>query len=136
MRQENKEQENITLRWKIDKDIELYRFYLEVSVKAAAFLMGVTGAIASYVLSNPRYHVVWVALVFPALMNTGFAGLFLYSSKEAKRIAKLHKEACIELGVSDFNMNPLKSVCRIFGFMCGVATVSLLLIMGFYSPTD
>jgi hypothetical protein len=133
MQQENKD--ITTLRWKIDKDIELYRFYLDVSVKAAVFLMGVTGAIASYVLSNPRNHIVSVALAFPALMNAGFAVLFFYSIREAKRIAKLHKEACIELGVSEFNMNPLRSVCQIFGFMCGVATVGLLLIMGFYSPT-
>lgn len=136
MPQENKEQEDrdITLRWKIDKDIELYRFYLEVSVKAAVFLMGVTGAIASYVLSNPRNHIVSVALAFPALMNVGFAVLFVCSIREAKRIAKLHKEACGKLGVSEFNMNPLRSVCQIFGFMCGVAAI-VLLIMVFYSPT-
>lgn len=26
-----------TLRWKIDKDVELYKFYLDVSVKGAVF---------------------------------------------------------------------------------------------------
>lgn len=128
------EDENMTtLRWKIDKDIELYRFYLDMSVKAAVFLMGVTGAITSYVLSNPRNHIVSVALAFPALMNGGFAVLFFYSIGEAKRIANAHKEACKELGVSEFNMNPLRSVCQIFCLMCGVATVGLLLIIGFYS---
>jgi hypothetical protein len=132
MQQEDKD---MTLRWKIDKDIELYRFYLDVSVKAAVFLMGVTGAIASYVLSNPGNQIVSIALAFPALMNAGFAVLFFYSSIEANRIANLHKEACAELGVSEFNMNPLRSVCQIFCLMCGVATVGLLLIMGFYLPT-
>ncbi|MCI0563045.1 MAG: hypothetical protein MN733_31595 [Nitrososphaera sp.] len=131
MQQEDKD---TTLRWKIDKDIELYRFYLDISVKAAVFLMGLTGAISSYVLSNAdSKNIVGIALAFPALMNAGFAVLFFYSSIEAKRIANLHKEACEELGVSEFNMNPLRSVCQIFCLMCGVATVGLLWLMLFYN---
>ena len=59
-----------TLRWKIDKDIQLYQFYLDMSVKAAVFLMTVTGAIASYALTN-RGHIPRIVLLFPALMNGG-----------------------------------------------------------------
>jgi hypothetical protein len=120
-----------TLRWKIDKDLELYRFYLDMSVKAAVFLMTVTGATASYVLSNARSHVSGVALTFPALMNAGFAVLFFYSIREAKRLFCLHKEACRELGVPAFNMNPLRAVCEIFCLMCGAAAVGLLLLMAY-----
>ena len=122
-------------RWKIDKDIELYRFYLDVSIKTAVFLMGITGAIVSYVLSNPGNQIVSIALAFPALMNAGFGVLFFYSIGEAKRIARLHKDACTQLGIPEFNMEPLRSVCQILCLMCGVATVGLLLIMGFYLPT-
>lgn len=127
MQQQNDE---TTLRWKIDKDIELYRFYLDISVKAAVFLMGITGAIASYVLSNTEGRIVSIALAFPALMNAGFAVLFFYSIREAKRLSDLHKEACKELQVSEFNMNPLKAVCQIFSLMFSVAALALLLFMG------
>ena len=120
-----------TLRWKVDKDLELYRFYLDISVKAAVFLMTVTGATASYVLSNERRDVSGVALIFPALMNTGFAVLFFYSIREAKRLFRLHKKACGELGVPEFNMKPLIAVCRIFCLMFGVTAVGLLLLMAY-----
>ena len=126
------EEKDITLRWKIDKDIELYRFYLDISVKAATFLMGATGAIASYVLLGKNTEIVSKALAFPVLMNAGFAVLFFYSIREAKRIAHLHKEACEELGIPEFNMNPLRSVCQIFCFMFIIATAGLFLLMIYY----
>jgi len=120
-----------TLRWKIDKDIQLYSFYLDVSVKAAVFLMAVTGGIASYVLSKPSSPILSIALAFPAIVNAGFTVLFFYSITEAERIARVHIEACKELGVPEFNMNPLEAVCKIFCLMCAVVTVGLLLLMTF-----
>jgi hypothetical protein len=120
-----------TLRWKIDKDIQLYSFYLDVAVKASVFLMAVTGGIASYVLSKPASPIISIALAFPAIVNAGFTVLFFYSITEADRIAQVHTEACKELGVPEFNMNPLDAVCKIFCLMCAVATVGLLLLMAF-----
>lgn len=119
------------LRWKIDKDIELYSFYLDVSVKASVFLMAVTGAIASYILSKPENPIVALALAFPAVVNAGFAVLFFYSIAQAKRIARVHVETSKALGVPEFNMNPLKSVCEIFCLMCAVATVGLVALMAY-----
>jgi|GEM_PF-2033252 len=118
-----------TLRWNIDKDLELYKFYLDVSVKAAVFLMAVTGAIASYVLSKPGNKIISVALGFPAIVNAGFTVLFFYSIPQVKRMAQIHIEASRELGVPEVNMNPLRSLCTIFGLMCAVATVGLLFLM-------
>jgi uncharacterized membrane protein YbjE (DUF340 family) len=117
-----------TLRWRIDKDLEVYRFYLDVSVKTVVFLMAVTGAIVSYVLSNASSHVSTAALLFPILMNAGFAALFVYSRTEAKRLFRLHTEACQELELPPFNMNPLRAVCEIFSVMCTAATIGLVLL--------
>jgi hypothetical protein len=117
------------LRWKIDKDIELYKFYLDVSVKGAVFLMAVSGAIASYVLSKPGGMIISIALSFPAIVNAGFAVLFFYSRIEAKRIELVHIETSRELGVPEVNMKPLRSICKIFCLMCLVATVGLLFLM-------
>jgi hypothetical protein len=118
-----------TLRWKIDKDIELYKFYLDVSVKGAVFLMAVSGAIASYVLSKPGGTIISTALAFPAIVNAGFTVLFFYSLTEAKRMEQVHIEASKELGVPEINMKPLRSICKIFCLMCAVATVGLLFLM-------
>jgi hypothetical protein len=120
------------LRWKIDRDTELYRFYLDTVVKAAVFLMTVTGAIASYTLSHTG-TIISIALIFPALLNGGFALLFYYSITEAKRIADVHEKSSAELGVDAFNMAPLRSVCQIFTLICGVATLGLLFLMGYIS---
>lgn len=57
-----------TLRWKLDKDIQVYLFYLDVSVKTSVFLMAVTGGIASYVLSKPVGPPI-LALPFPAIFE-------------------------------------------------------------------
>jgi hypothetical protein len=122
---------DMTLRWKIDKDLELYQFYLDVSVKGAVFLMTVTGAIASYILSNPRSHIANIALTFPAVMNAGFAVLFFYSIGESNRMFELHKETCRELGIAAVNMKPLRSVCQLFALMFSVAAVGLILLMVF-----
>ena len=117
-----------TLRWKIDKDIELYRFYLDMSVRAVVFLMTVTGAIASYVLAAGG--LAGIALAFPALMNGGFALLFFYSIGEARRLSDLHRQSCEELGLPAYNMDPLRSLCQIFCLMCSVAAAGLLLLIG------
>ena len=120
-----------TLRWKIDKDLELYQFYLDVSVKGAVFLMTVTGAIASYILSDARGKFSSIALTFPTVMNAGFAVLFFYSIGESNRLFELHKEACRKLGIAAYNMKPLRSVCQLFALMFSVAAVGLILLMAF-----
>jgi hypothetical protein len=38
---EKHEDEATTLNWKIDKEIDLYKFYLDIAVKAAIFLLTV-----------------------------------------------------------------------------------------------
>jgi hypothetical protein len=120
------EDRTATLRWRIDKEIGLYQFYLDIAVKAAIFLMAVTGAIASYVLANTDKPVLSLALAFPALMNAGFAVLFFYSVAESRRLFELHAEASRELAVPEFNLGPLRSVCQLLSLICGAATVGLL----------
>ena len=120
------EDRTITLRWRIDKEIALYQFYLDIAVKAAIFLMAVSGAIASYVLANTDKPVLSLALAFPALMNAGFAILFFYSTAESRRLFELHAEASRELAVPEFNLGPLRAVCLLFSLICSTATVGLL----------
>ena len=123
---EKPEDNATTLRWKIDKEIDLYKFYLDIAVKATIFLMTVTGAIASYVLANTRTPILGLALIFPAVMNAGFSLLFYFSISESRRLFNLHAKASKDLEIPEFNMGPLPSVCQLFSLLCGVATVGLL----------
>ena len=120
--------EGTTSRWKVDKDIELYRFYLDVSVKAAVFLMTVTGVTTSYVLASRHDRITALALLFPALIDLSFAVLFFSSIPPATRLYREHQRTCAALGVADFDMRPLGAVCTIFGIVCGVAGLGLLLL--------
>jgi len=115
-------------RWKVDKDIELYRFYLDVSVKATVFLLTVTGATASYVLANRQDRVTALALLFPALINLCFAVLFFSSIPPSARLYREHRKTCDQLPVAAFDMRPLGAVCLIFAIVCSMAGVGLLLL--------
>jgi hypothetical protein len=119
------------LRWEIDRDIELYKFYLDVSVKGA-----VSGGIASYVLSKPSGTIISIALAFPAIVNAGFTILFFYSMDEARRMEHVHFEASKKLGVTEVNMKPLRSVCAIFCLMCAIASAGLFFLMAYHLRSD
>ena len=65
------------LRWKLDKDLELYRFYMDIAMKAAVFVTSAAGAITSYVLANPNIGVIsCLGLLILTVMNIGFAVLY------------------------------------------------------------
>ena len=123
------ENANATLRWEIDKDIDLYKFYLDLSVKVVAFLMATTGALTSYYFSQPASPLFALSLLFPALMNAGFAVLFGFSIERAREIQKDHVATSQKLGVEPFDMNPLRSICQLFCWMCSLATLGLLLVV-------
>jgi hypothetical protein len=123
------------LRWKLEKDIETYQFYLDVSVKASIFLMAVTGGIASYVLSHTDTRAVAVSLLFPAFLNAGFAVFFAYSVEEARRIVEIHIDVSRALGLPEVNMRPLRAVCQLFCMMCAVAAIGLLVLMAYQLAT-
>src|ERR1700759_4981331 len=107
----------IVLRWKLEQDIQTYRFYLDVGVKASIFLMAVTGGIVSYVLSNTNTRIIAISLAFPSLLNAGFAVFYAYSVIEARRIQEVQAEISRALGLPIVNMRPLRAVCQLFCMM-------------------
>ncbi len=57
--------------WKeIETDLTLYRFYLEIILKTAAFVMALTGAILSYYLGQQSGAPLRQALWLPILLGT------------------------------------------------------------------
>src|SRR5262249_15157474 len=99
------EPREVTLRWRIDKDLALYQFYLDISVKALVFLMAVSGAVASYALSpHPGNRMITISLLFPAILDGGFAVLFFYSAREATTLSDAHKKTCQQLKIAEYNM--------------------------------
>lgn len=63
--------------WKeFDKEVEMYKFYLEIVLKTSIFVFGITGAITSYCLANVTQSLIKFSLLLPLVMNAGFACMF------------------------------------------------------------
>jgi len=61
--------------------IDLYKHYLELSLKVNIFYYAVTGAILSFYFSNPySSKIIKYSLILPFLMSILFATIFIYSS--------------------------------------------------------
>ena len=113
---------------KLEKDIDLYKFYLDISIKTAIFVFGITGALVSYYFSGKQSLAVY-ALLFPAVMNCEFFILFRASIAASNKLRDSHEHTCRQLELQPaFDMNPLPSVCMIFSSMYFLATVGLLTI--------
>jgi hypothetical protein len=65
------------LLWKqYESEIDLYKHYLELTLKFNAFYYAVTGAIVSFYFTKSDIPLVKYALLFPVLMSLAFGMLF------------------------------------------------------------
>lgn len=60
--------------------VDLYRFYLDLSVKVQLFYYGITGAILSFYFTHTQDPLVRYALCLPILMSFVFSGIFFYGA--------------------------------------------------------
>ena len=58
--------------------VDLYKHYLELTLKLNVFYYAVTGAIVSFYLSRHQPGVLKYVLVLPVVMGLGFALLFIF----------------------------------------------------------
>ena len=113
---------------KLEKEIDLYKFYLDIAIKTAIFAFGITGALVSYYFSS-KQPLAGYALLFPAVMNYGFFILFRASIAASNELRDSHESTCLQLEWQPaFDMRPLPSVCTIFSWMYLLATIGLLII--------
>jgi len=65
--------------------IDLYKHYLDLSLKVNIFYYAVTGAILSFYFTNPyNSNIIRYSLLLPFLMSLLFAAIFIYSSNILK----------------------------------------------------
>lgn len=57
--------------------VELYKFYMDLTVKFNVFYYAVTGAILSFYFANQNIDDVKYSLLLPILMSIAFAGFFI-----------------------------------------------------------
>ena len=109
--------------------MDLYKHYLEMTLKFNGFYYAVTGAVLSFYFSNaanvgvPRY----ILLVFPVIMSLGFGGFFLWVAGLVKHTRMQVMEIVERLGFSVFpEMRVLTVILRLSGILFMVVALGLL----------
>ena len=60
--------------------VELYKFYMDLTVKFNVFYYAVTGAILSFFFANPHIDDIEFSLVLPLIISVAFAAFFIYGA--------------------------------------------------------
>ena len=115
--------------WRIDKDLELYSSYLDITLKATTFVLAITGAITSYYLAHHKETLIVLSLVLPLIMNVGFLVLALYSIGVAQRIEASHIKNCLAAEIEPYNLRPLPSMLRISAAIFFLSSLGLVFIL-------
>ena len=119
------------IAWReLEKDIELYKFYLDLIVKSAIFVFGITGGVISYYFANESKPLVLYSLIVPLLMNSGFFVIYIFSVNFAETLRNSHYLVCEKAGVLiPYEMSPLPSILRLLSLMYGLSGGSMLLFL-------
>ena len=72
--------DNATLWKQYELLVELYKFYMKLTIKINLFYYGITGAILSFYFTHPNTPVVVYAIGLPILMSVVLAGIFFYGA--------------------------------------------------------
>lgn len=62
--------------------VDLYKFYLDISVKVNAFYYAVTGSILAYHFQNASNHFARLALLLPIAFSFAIGMVFLYGASQ------------------------------------------------------
>ena len=60
--------------------VDLYKFYLDLTIKINLFYYGITGAIVSFYFTHPHTPLIRYALCLPVLMGLAFSGIFFWGA--------------------------------------------------------
>ena len=60
--------------------VDLYKFYMDITMKVNLFYYGITGAILSFYFAHPSTHLIKYSLFLPILMSTVFSAIFFYGA--------------------------------------------------------
>jgi hypothetical protein len=128
-----KEQEppNMEILWRqYSLHIDLYKFYLELALKANLFFYGITGAIVSFYFANAHDNLIKYALLLPVVMSLAFAGLFFYGSTLLRYVREDIFSISDALGLRTApDVQVLTVILRVFSIIFTIIAVALIVLM-------
>ena len=115
-----------------EKELELYKFYLEVALKLSIFVFGITGAIISHYLVNAAAGP-WTrwALILPLIMNCGFAFVCWRGIKPARRLAERHRQRGkdLQLAGGGLDLDTLPRALRVFTLLYVIVALAVAVLV-------
>lgn len=111
-------------------NIDLYKHYLELTLKFNVFYYAVTGAILSFYFSQSDINLIRFALLLPIVMSIGFGIFFFYGAKlmAIVRVELFEIRDALEF-YSAPDVNVLSFLLRLSALLFFVVAFCLLFLM-------
>ena len=123
------------LLWRqYQQNVDLYKFYMDLTVKFNVFFYAVTGAILSFALAQQKGHeLVRFSLLLPLVMSLCFAGFFVYGGLLMRVLRRetfairdaLKLQAAPDVGVLSVLLYLFAFVFLLIAIGCGVLLCKL-----------
>ena len=113
-------------------EIDMYKFHLDIAIKAGIFVFGISGAISSYYFGNKSIDLANFSLVVSIILNLGFAIVYGLGVSAANEMERNHQHTCKSLNLEPFDMRPLAGVCQTMWIMCAMVAVGLSVVTIYY----
>ena len=113
--------------------IDLYKFYFELTVKFTAFYFAVTGAILSFYFSKIDVGLIRFSLDFPILMSVGFGGIYLFGA----RLLGVTRQDIFDLRDKlDLDVAPDAAVLTVFLLVNAILMIIVALVLAYLFFTN
>lgn len=119
--------------WKeYELHIELYKYYLDLGLKANLFFYFITGGILGIYLNNPASRLMKFSLLLPILISLAFGGVFIHGAFLWMRVSVVIREIRRELKLKKApDINILSVLLLVFGTIFLVIGISIILLAVF-----
>lgn len=118
-------------RWKeYTLHIDLYKYYLDLGLKANLFFYVITGTILGFYLTHPEVRYKKVSLLLPILLSLALGGIFIHGAILWIRVSRIIRETRRELNIKKApDINLMTVLLIVFGFITLIVGVSMVLLV-------
>ena len=110
--------------------IELYKYYLDLVLKANVFFYLVTGTILSFYFANFSDPIVRYSLILPIVMSLGLAFVFFYGAKLMRFVREDIFQLRDQLGLSTApDVEILTLSLRVYSLIFVLVAIALALLV-------
>ena len=116
--------------WKeYELHIELYKYYLDLGLKANLFFYFITGGILGIYLQSPASRLMKFSLLLPILISLAFGGVFIHGAILWMRVSDVIREIRRELKLKKApDINLMSLLLMVFGTIFLVIGISIVFL--------